>query len=149
MVSMSNLSQLLEPETRSLVLKDLSQFVDKTVAEQSGISGMAIKGAVSAAIKVSPDFISRGLNKILPDMLGDLEPYWSDFESSDSQDFGTFLDKDSAAVADALMSTADQHAKRITIAPVAKAYKSLRNKGASIVEGKVADLGSILHKHMN
>ena len=82
-------------------------------------------------------------------MLGDLEPYWSDFESSDSQDFGAFLDKDSAAVADALMSTADQHAERITIAPVAKAYKSLRNKGASIVEGKVADLGSILHKHMN
>ena len=47
------------------------------------------------------------------------------------------------------MSTADQHAERITIAPVAKAYKSLRNKGASIVEGKVADLGGILHKHMN
>ena len=76
MVSMSNLSQLLEPETLSLVLKDLSQFVDKTVAEQSGISGMAIKGAVSAATKVSTDFISRGLNKILPDTLGDLEPYW-------------------------------------------------------------------------
>src|SRR5699024_4041906 len=127
MVSMSNLSQLLEPETRSLVLKDLSQFVDKTVADHTCIYGMAIKAAVSAATTVSPDFISRGLNKILPGILGDLEPYLSDFESSDSQDFGAFLDKDSTPVADVLMSTADQHAERITIAPVAKAYKSLRN----------------------
>ena len=79
MVNMSNLSQLLESETRSAVIKDLSQFVDETVAEQSGITGMAIKGAVTAATKVSPDIITRGLNKILPDMLGDLEPYWSDF----------------------------------------------------------------------
>src|SRR5699024_599718 len=131
MVNMSNLSQLLESETRSAVIKDLSQFVDETVAEQSGITGMAIKGAVTAATKVSPDIISRGLNYFLPDLLFGLESYWSDFESSDSEYFGAFLDKDSAAVVFALMSTADQNAERITVAPVAKAYISLRNKGGS------------------
>lgn len=149
MVSMSNLSQLLEPQVRPALIKELSEFIQQTVSEQSGISGMAIKGAVSTATRVNSDIIPKGINQILPDMLGDLEPRWAEFEKAGATDFGTFLDKDSAQVADAVMSTADRHAERINVAPLAKAYKSLRNKGAKIVEGKVPELGRILQNHMN
>lgn len=149
MVSMSNLSQLLEPQVRPALIKELSEFIQQTVSEQSGISGMAIKGAVSTATRVNADIIPKGINQILPDMLGDLEPRWAEFEKAGATDFGAFLDKDSAQVADAAMSTADRHAERINVAPLAKAYKSLRNKGAKIVEGKVPELGRILQNHMN
>lgn len=149
MVSMSNLSQLLEPQVRPALIKELSEFIQQTVSEQSGISGMAIKGAVSTATRVNADIIPKGINQILPDMLGDLEPRWAEFEKAGATDFGAFLDKDSAQVADAVMSTADRHAERINVAPLAKAYKSLRNKGAKIVEGKVPELGRILQNHMN
>lgn len=149
MVCMSNLSQLLEPQVRPALIKELSEFIQQTVSEQSGISGMAIKGAVSTATRVNADIIPKGINQILPDMLGDLEPRWAEFEKAGATDFGAFLDKDSAQVADAVMSTADRHAERINVAPLAKAYKSLRNKGAKIVEGKVPELGRILQNHMN
>lgn len=149
MVSMSNLSQLLEPQVRPALINELSEFIQQTVSEQSGISGMAIKGAVSTATRVNADIIPKGINQILPDMLGDLEPRWAEFEKAGATDFGAFLDKDSAQVADAVMSTADRHAERINVAPLAKAYKSLRNKGAKIVEGKVPELGRILQNHMN
>lgn len=149
MVSMSNLSQLLEPQVRPALIKELSEFIQQTVSEQSGISGMAIKGAVSTATRVNADIIPKGINQILPDMLGDLEPRWAEFEKAGATDFGAFLDKDSAQVADAVMSTADRHAERINVAPLAKAYKSLRNKGAKIVEGKVPELGRILQNHMS
>lgn len=149
MVSMPNLSQLLEPQVRPALIKELSEFIQQTVSEQSGISGMAIKGAVSTATRVNADIIPKGINQILPDMLGDLEPRWAEFEKAGATDFGAFLDKDSAQVADAAMSTADRHAERINVAPLAKAYKSLRNKGAKIVEGKVPELGRILQNHMN
>lgn len=149
MVSMSNLSQLLEPQVRPALINELSEFIQQTVSEQSGISGMAIKGAVSTATRVNADIIPKGINQILPDMLGDLEPRWAEFEKAGATDFGAFLDKDSAQVADAVMSTADRHAERINVAPLAKAYKSLRNKGAKIVEGKVPELGRILQSHMN
>lgn len=49
---MSSLSQLLETPIRTAVVAELVSLVDKVVAEQSGITGMAIKGAVSAAKKV-------------------------------------------------------------------------------------------------
>lgn len=146
---MSNLSQLLEPQVRPALIKELSEFIQQTVSEQSGISGMAIKGAVSTATRINSDIIPKGINQILPDMLGDLEPRWAEFEKAGATDFGAFLDKDSAQVADAVMSTADRHAERINVAPLAKAYKSLRNKGAKIVEGKVPELGRILQNHMN
>lgn len=149
MVSMSNLSQLLEPQVRPALINELSEFIQQTVSEQSGISGMAIKGAVSTATRVNADIIPKGINQILPDMLGDLEPRWTEFEKAGAADFGAFLNKDSAQVADAVMSTADRHAERINVAPLAKAYKSLRNKGAKIVEGKVPELGRILQSHMN
>lgn len=148
MVCMSNLSQLLEPQVRPALIKELSEFIQQTVSEQSGISGMAIKGAVSTATRVNADIIPKGINQILPDMLGDLEPRWAEFEKADESDFGAFLNKDSSQVADAVMSTADRHAERINVAPLAKAYKSLRNKGAKIVESKVPELGRILQNHM-
>ncbi|MDN5783736.1 MAG: hypothetical protein L0H28_03370, partial [Corynebacterium casei] len=121
---MSNLSQLLEPQVRPALIQELSEFIQQTVSEQSGISGMAIKGAVSTATRVNSDIIPKGINQILPDMLGDLEPRWAEFEKAGTTDFGAFLDKDSSQVADAVMSTADRHAERINVAPLAKAYKS-------------------------
>ncbi|AHI18598.1 DUF6918 family protein [Corynebacterium casei] len=145
---MPNLSQLLEPQVRPALIKDLSEFIQQTVNEQSGISGMAIKGAVSTVTRVNSEIIPKGINQILPDMLGDLAPRWEEFEKSGAQDFGAFLEKDSDKVADAVMSTADRHAERINVTPLAKAYKSLRNKGAKIVEGKVPELGGILQNHM-
>lgn len=145
---MSNLSQLLDPAHRPAVVAELTEFVNTTVDNQSGITGMALKGAVAAAKKIDSNIVSKGMSRMLPDILGDLEPYWQEFESSTSDDFGAFLEPRSAEVTDSIMSVADRNAESINVPALAKTYNSLRGKGVKMIEPAIPDLGRILQRHM-
>ncbi len=145
---MSDLSQLLREGKRPAVVSDLAAFVESQVAGQSGITGMAIKGAVGAARKVDKDIVSKGVNRMLPDVLGDLDPHWQSFQADASTDFGAFLAGRSPQVVDTLMSVADRNAEKITIPTLAKAYNSLRGKGAKFIEPAIPELGRLLQRHM-
>ena len=72
---MSNLSQLLESGTRPQVVEDLTNFAEKSIAEQSGIAGVALKGAVATAKKVKSDVVAKAVNALLPDVLNEMEPH--------------------------------------------------------------------------
>ncbi|OFM04428.1 hypothetical protein HMPREF2724_02615 [Corynebacterium sp. HMSC071F07] len=145
---MSNLSQLLEEPTRTSVVTALVSLVDNTVSEQSGITGMAIKGAVAAAKKVDADIVSKGINRTLPDLLGEMESYWQEFDSSPQEDFGTYLAGNNKEVADSILGVADRNADQVNNPALVKTYNSLRNKIAKIIEPQVPELARILQKHM-
>lgn len=145
---MTDLSQLLTVEKRDAVVADLAGFADATVAKQSGLTGTAIKAAVAAAKKVDANIVPKGINRMLPDVLGDLQPHWQAFRTEDATDFGAFLAGRSPQVVDSLMAIADRNAESITVAPLAKAYNGLRGKTAKIIEPEIPELGRILQKHM-
>ena len=146
---MTDLSQLLTADKREAVVADLAAFADATVAKQSGITGTAIKAAVAAAKKVDANIVPKGINRMLPDVLGDLQPHWQAFHAEGATDFGAFLAGRSAQVVDSLMAIADRNAESITMAPLAKAYNGLRGKAAKVIEPEVPELGRILQKHMS
>ncbi|AGF71024.1 DUF6918 family protein [Corynebacterium halotolerans] len=146
---MSDLSQLLSDEKRPAVASDLAAFVESQISEQSGITGMAIKGAAAAARKVDSNIVPKGVNRMLPDLLGDLDPHWQAFQADASTDFGEFLAGRSPQVVDALMSVADRNAEQISIPALAKAYNSLRGKGAKLITPAVPELGRILQRNMD
>lgn len=145
---MTDLSQLLNDDKREPVVADLTAFADATVAKQSGISGTAIKAAVAAARAIDGGIVAKGINRMLPDVLGDLQPHWQAFREDGATDFGEFLAGRSDRVVDSLMSVADRHAEQITVAPLAKAYNSLRGRSAKLIAPEVPELGRILQKHM-
>lgn len=145
---MSNLSQLLEEPTRTSVVTALVSLVDNTVSEQSGITGMAIKGAVAAAKKVDADIVSKGINRALPDLLGEMESYWQEFETSLQEDFGTYLAGNDKEVADSILGVADRNADQVNNPALVKTYNSLRSKIAKIIEPQIPELARILQKHM-
>lgn len=145
---MSDLSALLANDTRPKVVEDLATFVDKVVAEQSGITGMALKGAVRAARTVDSNIVRKGMNRVLPDMLTEIRPHWAAFEESDQDDFGAFLDTDSAAVTDTILGVADKHADTINVTALRKAYNSLRGRASTIIEPHIPELGRILQRHL-
>lgn len=145
---MSNLSQLLEEPKRSAVVAELVTFVDDTVAKQSGIAGMALKGAVSAAKKVDATIVTKGITMLLPDILGELESQWQEFEGSGESDFGTFLEPRAEQVTESVMAIADRRANHIEVTALAKAYNSLRGKAAKIMIPEIPDLARILQKHL-
>ena len=146
---MTDLSQLLTADKRDAVVADLAGFADATVAKQSGLTGTAIKAAVAAARKVDGDIVPKGINRMLPDVLGDLQPHWQAFRADEgATDFGTFLAGRGPQVVDSLMAIADRHAESISVAPLAKAYNGLRGKAAKLIEPEIPELGRILQKHM-
>lgn len=146
---MTDLSQLLTDDKRPHVVADLAALADTTVDKQSGISGTAIKAAVAAAKKIDGDIVTKGVNRMLPDVLGDLQPHWQAFQETPEQDFGAFLDGRHDMVVDSLMSTADRNAEQITVAPLAKAYNALRGRGAKVIGPEIPELGRTLQKHMS
>lgn len=145
---MSNLSQLLEPSKRPAVIADLAQFVNNTVSSQSGITGMALKGAVAAAKKIDSNIVEKGMSRLLPDMLGEIEQIWQEFEASPSTDFGAYVEPRSDDVTHSIMKVADKHAQSINVAALAKTYNSLRGKASKIIEPNVPDLARLLQRHM-
>lgn len=146
---MTDLSSLLTDTKRDAVVADLAALADAAVSRQSGISGTAIKAAVSAARKIDADIVVKGVNRMLPDVLGDLQPHWQAFQGDAEQDFGTFLAGRNDAVVDSLMAVADRNAESITVAPLAKAYNALRGKGAKLISPELPEFGRILQKHMS
>ena len=146
---MTDLSQLLSADKRESVVADLTEFVDSTVAQQSGLAGTAIKTAVAGAKKIDSDIVTKGVNRMLPEILGDLQPHWTAFTADPSEDFGNFLAGRSDQVVDALMAVADRNAEQINVPALAKAYNALRGKGAGIIEPTIPELGRILQRHMN
>lgn len=146
---MTDLSQLLLAHERTALTADLAELADENVKAQSGITGIAIKGAVGAAKKVDSNIITKGVNRMLPDILGDLQPHWQDFSKATEADFGAFLIGRKEQVIDSLMSVADRNAEQITIPALAKAYNGLRGKGAKIIEPAIPEFGRIVQKHMN
>ena len=149
LADMTDLSSLLTDDKRDAVVADLAALADTAVGKQSGISGTAMKAAVAAAKKIDSNIIAKGVNRMLPDVLGDLQPHWHAFQQEAEQDFGTFLAGRNDAVVDSLMAVADRNAQSITVAPLAKAYNSLRGKGAKVIGPEIPEFGRILQKHMS
>lgn len=146
---MIDLSQLLVGESRSAVVTDLADFVERTVSEQSGITGMALKGGVGAAKKVKATIVPAGINRMLPEMLGEMQPYWEQFRASGQEDFGQFLNPKADEVSDTILGVADKHAETINVPALQKVYQSLRGRAGKIVSPHVAELARILQRHMS
>lgn len=145
---MAHLSELMSGPQRTAVVSDCGELVEGVVAKQSGITGMALKGAVAAAKKVDAAIIAKALDRVLPDVLDALNPHWQDFASNPEQDFGSFLEPRSAEVSDSIMSVADKHAEQINSPALSKPYNSLRGKASKFLTPAVPDFGRVLQKHM-
>ena len=145
---MSHLSQLLDGATRQAVINDVAQLIDTVVAEQSGITGMAIKGAVSAAKKTDANVLSKVVAQVFPDVLGELEPTWQEFEASGQSDFAAFVEPRSEQIAGSIMNIADNKSQQVNNGAFLKAYNALRGKAVKIVTPHVPALARTLAAHM-
>ena len=74
---MSDLKKLLDPTTRPAVAQDLADLAETTTANQSGLTGMAMKSALAAGKKADADAIPKGMNKVLPKVVDGLGPHLS------------------------------------------------------------------------
>ena len=145
---MSSLNDLLGPQ-REAVVADLSALVENTVSNQSGISGMALKGLVSAAKKVDGQIVSKGLNRLLPELATNLDPQWQGFHASGESDFGAYLAAHKDEVVTSVLTVADKAAASSNIPALDKGYKAIRGKAGDFIGPVLPDLGALIVKHMS
>lgn len=150
---MTDLSAELTGSKREEVVHDLAAFAEQTVSQQTGVSGVAVKGAYSAVQKIRPDIVSRGIDRLLPDVAEALQPHWDDYleagggQADTAGTFGTFLDNRRDQVADSLLRIADTTADRLDNAALVKIYRGVRGRGEKILAANVGGIGRVVEKH--
>ena len=138
---------LLAPDTQPRVIDDCYSLLEQEIADKSGISGTAVKLAHKTVNAVLPGHIRIMIGKLLPDMTRKLEPYWTDFTTSGSGEFGDYLSKRGDEVSQSLLVVTDERARRSGRAVVVRAYNSVRDSGARHVEAALPRVGALVHKY--
>jgi hypothetical protein len=84
---------------------------------------------------------------MLPDMTGQLEPFWADFAAAGGGSFGDYLAKRGDEVAQALLSVTDRMGRESQRATVVKAYNAVRGGAAKNIEAALPSLGALVQKY--
>lgn len=145
---MSDINTLLNETTRPTVVRELTELAEKTLSNQSGLTGMAIKSAAAAAKKANPDAISKSTDRVLPEILKELSPYWDAYNSENSAGFGNYLASRDTEVLDSVLRLGDTFSEKAPGA-VQKIYSSVRGKVGNIVGPALPELGDIIERHAN
>lgn len=132
---------LLDPARRGATVAALAQTLSAEVSGKSGLTGMALKTALAAVRKISPDLVERALNGMLPDMAAQLDPLW---QAKGDQPFAAYLPTRADEAADALLNVADQRAGNPRHAAIAKVYNTVRPKAKVHVVAALPAVGRVL-----
>ena len=87
------------------------------------------------------------VESLLPDMIGQLEPFWADFNASGAAGFGDYLVKRGDEVSEALLSVTDARAATSDRPTILKAYRTVRGGAAKHVAAALPTVGALVQKY--
>ena len=138
---------LLGPDTRPKVIADCYALIQEEISDKSGVSGTAVKVAYKTVNTFMPGHIRNMVEKLLPEMVDQLEPFWADFSSSGGSRFGDYLPKHGGEVAQALLSVTDAKAGSSGRPTIVKAYGSVRGSAAKHIEAALPRVGDLVMRY--
>lgn len=138
---------LLAPRTQPDVIADCYLLIEQEVAEQSGVSGTAIRLAYKTVNTFLPGHIRHMVEVLLPQMVDELEPYWADFSTSRGSEFGDYLANRGDEVSQALLSVTDARAAASGRPTVIKAYDTVRGRAVKHVQAALPHVGELVLKY--
>jgi hypothetical protein len=138
---------LLAPDVRPLVAADCYLLAEQQIAELPGVSGTAVRLACKTVNTFRPGHIRYMVQALLPQMTGQLEPYWADFCTSGGSGFGDYLAKREQDVSRALLSVTDARAAASGRPVVVRAYGTVRGSAARHVETALPHIGDLIQKY--
>jgi hypothetical protein len=138
---------LLAPDVRPAVIADFHALIKQQVTEMSGLSGTAVKVAYKTVNAVASGHVRHMVESLLPDMAGQLEPYWADFNAGGGSEFGDYLAKRGEEVSEALLSVTDARGAASGRPTVIKAYKAVRGGAAKHVTAALPQVGALVQKY--
>lgn len=138
---------LLAPQTQPGVVADCFLLIEQEVSEMSGISGTAVRLAYKTVNAFMPGHVRFMVEKLLPEMVGKLEPYWADFNAGGGSAFGDYLAKRGEEVSEDLLAVTDARAAASGRPTVIKAYGTVRGGAARHIQAALPRVGDLVRKH--
>jgi hypothetical protein len=138
---------LLAPDIRRDVLTDCFTLIDQELSSLSGVSGTAVKLAFKTVNTFMPGHVYHMVEVLLPDLVVQLEPFWADFATSGSSEFGDYLAKRGDEVSQAVLTVTDDRAAASGRPTVIKAYKTVRGGAAKHVQNALSRVGDLAMKY--
>jgi hypothetical protein len=132
---------------RKAVVTDACEVLDQEVADKSGLSGIAIKGAYSIVKGIKPGFVQEVVDGLLDDFLDALDPLYREAVEK-QQPPGRFLAANGERAANALLAITDDRAARSSRAVIRKTYDKLRPTAIKHVSAAAPRLGQLLDRHL-
>jgi hypothetical protein len=140
--------RLGQPPQRKAVVIDASQVLDQEVADKSGLTGIAIKGAFAVVKGIKPGFVDEVVDGLLDDFLDALNPIYDEAVEK-KEPPGRYLAANGERAADALLAITDARAARSTRAVIQKTYSKLRPTAKKHVASAAPRLGAMLDRHLS
>jgi hypothetical protein len=122
------------------------KLIDQEVSDRSGVSGTAVKVAYKTVKAFKPGYLQSIMERLLPDIVDNLQPYWEDFNASGASEFGDYLVKHSEEVSEALLSVTDKHAESSERPTILKAYRAVRG-AAKHIAAALPQVGALVQKY--
>jgi Family of unknown function (DUF6918) len=138
---------LLAPQTQPKVVADCFLLIEQELSEMPGISGTAVKLAYKTVNAFMPGHVRFMVEKLLPEMIGKLEPYWADFSASGGSAFGDYLAKRGDEVSEDLLAVTDAHAAASGRPVIIKAYSTVRGGAAKHIQAALPRVGDLVRKY--
>lgn len=135
---------------RAALLTDCERLIDSEVKGKGGLSGIAIKGAFKIVSKIKPGMIRDAMDNLIDSFVERLEPLFKEHSGAggEPKDFGTFLTKNAARAADALLGVTDDRASRAKNKTLKSAYDKLRPQAKKHVVDAIPGAGRVFAKHI-
>jgi hypothetical protein len=137
---------LLSPENAPRLITDTQALVDGEIGSK-GITAAPLKAAYKAVTAFAPGYYHEVVSAMLPGMVYQLEPYWADFTTSGSADFGDYLAKRGDEVSESLLAVTDDMAQNSGRGTVVKAYQMVRGGASKNIEAALPALGAMVQKY--
>jgi len=138
---------LLSPAVQPQVVTDCQALVDHELASKSGLSATGLKVAYKAVTAFAPGYYHGIIETLLPGMVAQLQPFWADFTASGGAEFGDYLAKRPAEVAEALLSVTDEKGRTSGRATVVRTYNAVRGGAGKHIEAALPNLGAMVQKY--
>jgi hypothetical protein len=138
---------LFDPALAPTVQADVRALVDSEVSDKKGASGLALRAGYGAAKKVYPKVVEEAVQKMWPDFVWHLDPFWQAWSAAPTGTFSEFLVARRDEAADALLFVTDRRVENTDKAVLRKAYGSMRGTAKKHVMEALPRVGDLVQKH--
>ncbi|MBI4702792.1 MAG: hypothetical protein HY744_16860 [Deltaproteobacteria bacterium] len=144
---MTTLAEILSlPGKRDAVIADCCALLDAELGAKTGLSGVVLRAGYGALKGIRPGAIRAAVDTFLDEWVAKLEPFWAAAQER-GVDPAEHLDRERAAVAEALLSVTDGRAEKAKKGLVRSTYAKLRPSAKTHVEQAIDGLAQVLVRH--